>query len=573
MEPVEKSDPGNEEVEPEELRSAADVIQHLTKTLKTLKLYLPNNPIYQKFLLELLTRFGRHLQEYDSMRLRIRQYEMTYGGKTVYQNDNRLESLAFKLYVDGMRELIFNEGLTIEELTDFLEILGREHDPSSPDDDLITLLWERGLTHITFTVSEDFIAGTSQPAPSQASTPVTGWARQETAAAQKVSAAPQEAAAAVMDIVGPRFKEQRLGQIFTLTPPEIEELKRRMKAEEAVHYTENLLRMLAAILKADNEEKAFFDTVEILEGLLTAFLQRGEFGPATKVLRLFREMMKQGVSEHNQKRLLTAVQRMGERDRILMLEGILNKGTGEMADVMEYLLALEPNAILPLADLLGDIRQIKVRRMLCDTLAQLAKDHVEMLARRLDDERWYVARNVVYILGRIGDTRVLERFRRLLRHPEPKVRKEVIHAITGMKDARVQDMLVAALSDADKSTRTLVVQALTRAGGKEALHPLQVFLETRDLGSFEPHERKELFETVGRIGGNEVVPWFETFLAVQRLLWLTRIKNEDLGLCAVAGLKRVGTPDAREVLRRAKSRSTKLIQEACGRVLDEMERI
>src|SRR4051812_12741096 len=61
----------SEEINKEELKSAKDVVQLLTKTAKTLKIYLPNNPIHQKFLQDLTDHFAGHLHEYGAFRLRI----------------------------------------------------------------------------------------------------------------------------------------------------------------------------------------------------------------------------------------------------------------------------------------------------------------------------------------------------------------------------------------------------------------------------------------------------------------------------------------------------------------------
>ena len=55
------------EIDKEELKSAKEVVQFLTKTAKTLKIYLPNNPIHQKFLQDLTEHFTDHLQEYGTL--------------------------------------------------------------------------------------------------------------------------------------------------------------------------------------------------------------------------------------------------------------------------------------------------------------------------------------------------------------------------------------------------------------------------------------------------------------------------------------------------------------------------
>src|ERR1700739_3709407 len=145
-----------EEIEKEELKSVKEVVQYLTKTAKTFKIYLPNNPIHQKFLHDLSEHFTVHLQEYGTLRFKVKQYELLYGNEVVYENPNRLESLAFCLFVDGMREISFHPGLSKEELMSFLEVLGKISDAKGTDDDVVTLLWEKKFCHITYLIVEDF---------------------------------------------------------------------------------------------------------------------------------------------------------------------------------------------------------------------------------------------------------------------------------------------------------------------------------------------------------------------------------------------------------------------------------
>ncbi|MDC4205630.1 MAG: hypothetical protein MPW14_23315 [Candidatus Manganitrophus sp.] len=120
-EPVEEG----EAYDKEEVKSAKEIVQYLTKTTKTLQIYLPNNPIHQKFINELAEKIQRHLTEHGPLRLRIKQFELFCSGQSVYENSNRMESLAFKLFIDGLRELSFHPGIEKEELITFLEVIGK----------------------------------------------------------------------------------------------------------------------------------------------------------------------------------------------------------------------------------------------------------------------------------------------------------------------------------------------------------------------------------------------------------------------------------------------------------------
>ena len=47
---------------------------------------------------------------------------------------------------DGIRELQFRDGLTQQELEEFLKIITLDFEREAVDDDIVTLLWEKGLS-------------------------------------------------------------------------------------------------------------------------------------------------------------------------------------------------------------------------------------------------------------------------------------------------------------------------------------------------------------------------------------------------------------------------------------------
>src|SRR3989337_187455 len=99
---------------------------------------------------------GSHLAKYSELKLDIDQFELRYKGKTVYENRDPKDSLAFKIYSDGIRSLIFSEGMEDKEISDFLEIVGKDR-PSDIDDDIVTLLWMKDLPHVTYILAEDYL--------------------------------------------------------------------------------------------------------------------------------------------------------------------------------------------------------------------------------------------------------------------------------------------------------------------------------------------------------------------------------------------------------------------------------
>lgn len=100
-----------------ELRSALDVVLAMVKAAKGLRIYLPNNPVLVKFVEELVARMAAHIASFGDLRLEVERFALRYQGADVYQNLDPKESIAFRLYADGIRALFFNRGVEQRELT------------------------------------------------------------------------------------------------------------------------------------------------------------------------------------------------------------------------------------------------------------------------------------------------------------------------------------------------------------------------------------------------------------------------------------------------------------------------
>ena len=78
------------------------------------------------------------------------------------------------------------------------------------------------------------------------------------------------------------------------------------------------------------------------------------------------------------------------------------------------------------------------------TLAISCKDDVEVLISRLGDPRWYVIRNVVYVLGRIAHQGVERALDRALHHDDVRVRKEAVRALGRIESPTSRAYLISA---------------------------------------------------------------------------------------------------------------------------------
>src|SRR5512139_1132653 len=107
----------------EELSKAKDIILSFLKSKKIVRMYPSNNPIYINTIEDDFKKFREFFYFRDELIFKIKQNEISYDSDAVYTNIEKEDNLALFFFKDGLRELNFKKGLTIEEIEDFLKII------------------------------------------------------------------------------------------------------------------------------------------------------------------------------------------------------------------------------------------------------------------------------------------------------------------------------------------------------------------------------------------------------------------------------------------------------------------
>lgn len=574
---VEASDALNPVAAKEELASVKDVLQFLIKASRTLKLYMHNNPIHQKFLKELQEKFSAHLGQYHQMPVQVKQFQFLFGEEVIYENTNRVESLALRLYVDGIREVSFHEGLELAEIVDFLEALGRDAASAQADDDLATILWEKGFAHISYLISEEDLPSNEELSVKESSDGDLAQAFQKEVGSTQAAPEAAVASAVSQEAQAIEIKKPDLTyhNIYSLSDEEISKIKNDMQVEADKDLLGEMIQILTAILQIEQETKDCEEVVKILEEMLDLMINRGDLFHACRILESFRGLLEGEVKmpTRHQALLQAAIERAGSVERIQNIRGMLNAGEAKDPDQFHhYVVLLHANAVKPLIDLLGTLNRMKPRRMLCEALAELAKDEVSILAHRLNDPNWFVVRNIINILGKIGKESVVEFLIPLIDHPELRVRKELIRVLEVLPGTQAKESLARFLWDEDRALRIQAARSLARWKVAEASGILLEVIKASDFAQRDFFEKKEIFDALGRVGEEDIIPFLRQIL--KKSSWFQfsgRAKLEELRLCAVMALKRMKTSEAIEVLREGAALRNKAVCQACKRVLKEIE--
>jgi len=226
-------------------------------------------------------------EEFPSFSLQMREHQIFYHGNVVYESDDLKESLAFVFFKDGIRELRFHRGLETEELLDFLNIVRRSDAVNRMEDDLVTLLWEKDFSHITFTTMDEFLEKGSTFVPATEQDLLEGMEFKPTEAAGALQENKEEDQAEVFGILTDENLKRALnplpGQSLVdacqLAPDELKRINREIQEEyQSEHLAIMIDSLVEILLHLGEDMDAYENLILFLKRLNRGFLVKKKSG-------------------------------------------------------------------------------------------------------------------------------------------------------------------------------------------------------------------------------------------------------------------------------------------------------
>jgi HEAT repeat protein len=557
----------------EEILLARDLTKTFLKAIKAFRFYPPENPALKSFQELLPKKFQFFLNKYNSFIFQIGEYTLSYKGKVLYENWDVKTSLAFLFYKDGLRELRFMKGLEEEEILGLIDIIVRCDNINKLEDDFITLIWEKDFNHISYLATDEFLEEMPVYIPDNVDQfrkdlvfkPIAHEVEVDFLENDLEEEVNLDEALSKMIEELHSFVSNR--SVYSLTPEEVEKLRKDVEEEIKPTYVLDIIDVIFEILGSEKEPEPYKNAVNTLIKVLDAMLTLGEFRKAIDLVRriyIFQKTyeLRDWQLDIIRKFLVDA----GDDQRIDRIGKLLEQEEGvPLEEIHNYLVLLQRNAIKPLVRLLGERQKSKARRVICDALSEIGKNAPELFVSYMDDPRWYLVRNITYILGRIGKEESLPYIQKAFNHEDPRVRREAIQALGLIGGAKAVGLLVKCLKDGDSRIRTMAALHLGKVGKKAALEPLLEIVLSKDFQKRGSEEIKGFFDAIGIMGSSR-----ESILVLRQLLerksWLGRGKDE-IRVGAAQALATIGTPEVMAILESGKDSKDESIRNACLQAL------
>ncbi len=522
-------------------------INTLVKAKKNIRLYPENNPMYQKTLNDVYRHLSDLLHYVDEISLQFKQFEILYDGEVIYRNEDKEESLALFFFKDGVRELTFLRGIPIEEVEDFLRIISTDFERQMVDDDVVTLMWERDFQFIKYVVDDTILVEDET---------------YEEEAVKQVKEAVSDAD--IMKAYEEAFGLEKTEEvtIVPLTNDDIQSIVQQIEEEEEDRdKSQKLVYLLFEMLTYARGRSEYEEIINLIKEAIRYAVNRGNLETVIYTIKKIETAIKDRTYNEEVNTLLKGVQYFINSNVIISLLGdVLEAGAEFEEEVLEELAELLSKEAIPhMIKVLGELQNISSRKAIIRMLILLGRKDISLLAKGLSDRRWYVVRNIIYIMRQIRDPKGTEYIIPLLRHPDRRVKKEAIIALGELGVSNAVNLLKDALRDGDESVRITAVRAISQLASPLSKKVIMESIKSKDFRERDFQEKKEFFKALARWPDEETIDYFVGLL--KKRSFFRRSRLEEMKAAAAYALGIIGCSDALEILNKLRNSKNPLLKE------------
>lgn len=529
-----------------QVEAARGVAFHLLKGIKVIGMYRHNEAKYGEYLQKACDALTEYHDQYGALQLKVEITNFTLHKQDLFSEDN---PIPYKFYKDGIRQLIFRPGFTVEELTIFTVIA--LSDPDRGAEDLNNQLWRAQMPHFEYIMVEGFKMDEFSEEEIQVEVDkVVDYLQRRLRSNNEDYLRFARLTEADLEIKLDDVEQMR-GVVITgvtATP----DLKARLQKD--IHEEENMRLFPKLISAVFQVVESGIDDAELLTDMFTqlldAMLLQEDFALINQVVLKLRAMEQRSGTDSPIGHLLTSfISRMGEEQRVNRVGDVLKfSKLKHPQDMVRYLSNIGREASPLLLDVLEVLELAENRTLLCDVLVPVAKDYPEPFVDRIrSTDRPQLQRDLVYILDRSGHPEKLKFFQSLLKSKNLALKLEVMAIIAKGRTGEARNMIASLLTDPIMQVRIQAARVLPEFDREKAFVDLMKLVKEKDFEEKKPEEREALYIAIGSTGLGGAIAYFSQLLQTKAGLFN---KQRIIGdkLLAVAGLGGAGTIQTAKLL-------------------------
>ncbi len=185
-------------------------------------------------------------------------------------------------------------------------------------------------------------------------------------------------------------------------------------------------------------------------------------------------------------------------------------------DLTAILVALGEGALPAVLAALDDEESLVVRKRLLEVVARQGHSAFRHLRQRLDDPRWFVVRNAVFLLRRIGHPDALPLLKARLASAHPRVLLEILKTLISLQDPSWFRLLEQTMDSDDEERRHIAIEVASRVRNPDVVRLLLKRLRGRIGRKLREPTSLELIRALGSLRDPDAFDTLQTIVELKR---------------------------------------------------------
>lgn len=314
--------------------------------------------------------------------------------------------------------------------------------------------------------------------------------------------------------------QQDIQQLFVLAAPDLKtsqliELEHEFSDER---IDQRFNQIILELLRSDTLSETEYRTlVNLIRRQTEQLLWLGQFGQFFEILKIlemhkalytFPEINEDALGYYHSPEFITLL--------VHSLRVLGRQKRREVALICEYY----GQKLIPFfMDALAEEDSQVIRRFLMDQLRRFSDKLIPEAIKRLADERWYVKRNMLYMLAETGNKEIISQIRPYCRHENPKVSSAAMKCLLNAGDSYAVAILGEYL---DSKEREKIQQAVLLASSfktREVVGGLIALLQKQEVSGSDIEDKIPVIRALGDIGDPQAVEVLRTLLVSKSILY------------------------------------------------------
>jgi len=563
-------------IDEEKLERVKEVIHLLAKTVSLVKIFPPDHSSVKGFTDELSDKIVKFVDEYWDLEVDIEEFSFNFQRKSVYHDDNPIKSLPFLFFKDGMQKLFFYKGLDKEQLQEFLEIIKKYYESPLEESDIVSLLWEKDFANIRCYASDDFLETKIGIRKELVDFKIDKKKFQtgtiELSPEDKDELARMDLASEFFEMQPEEPKELDKAEKFSsLSERENRALKFMLDKNRKMSPEEELVFLTLEMLYLEEETERFSATFDVMAHAHQDIIKKGNFFLANQLLNHILDLHQflSSQSAENVEVTDKFLRNIKTRESLDLIKKTLLKGdVSDLDSFLEYLKNLGPETIPYLGELFEEIKIHDFRLKAAKYLREIGKENFTVLMGITQEERPFLTKEVIAILGSIGEKRVIQFLANFVSSRNKSIKRAAIESLGKIEDVTASKILIGFLADEEEEIRILAAKNIYYFGDASILKPVVDLVRKKTFKKKNRPEKQALLNLIGNSRTEEASDFLEVLL--KKSSFFARSKQIETRLCAVKALEDMGTPEAVNALKEGTRLRAKKIKEACRLALEKL---